>query len=1074
MKEEIKKKYLAINSFIEGMEKYSEPSNLDEKEEMRALLEELKPAIMDIKLFEKMLREEIKEEKKIYLRTKMEEEIKAIKEKIADRFEKLDKSFQEAADKKKENDEKFTPPRNWNLKKDSLEKGLDILDKSFNELLKEYDKQSGSYKDASLEERYRFFLTFEKVVLHETDSIAEQLKILNYLSVKEASFSEADSSRFNDELVQNSKLKESVSKILMDLMSLVKANSEEIVALEENLKKVNDKDESTIGRKLVISSGLNALEEKLSDLSDRIPETFYVPPVEFTYFSLGKHRAKTQDDFLKLKEGFLKEIKEVEEMKYRLRLQFEFIGVNLSEPEKQKQSDNTADEVNKLYYQIQDDVVLQLNKINTRYQSIYDVIDKIDSDPGAPLDWNEKRDAIMEQLGKVSRLFSTDPWSSAYKTIISKLESYKKGLDDTIDIKSLIAGHEQNLKLFKPDLAEMKKLIGEIEREEYIAHEGVYEVKPYKADLADQIKEDLIDNGNIGSGGSGLIKSFAGPKGEAFVFKINQSTLEQGGKYPLIADAMLDQEVKMYEEVGEHPNIAKCYGTIYVNGRKGMLMESLEGGNLFDKSNQLNELSKSGKITEDERIGFIQHMMTGMLSGLAHMHKAGYAHLDLKGPNVMMDSEGNVKIIDLGLTAGPGGMRSGRLGEIPDNPHFTDPHFKRDRSGEFYNDVMSAGLAMHHFGEGDLFTFGSDSMFTYKIEEAGLDFVSNDANQMLKQLSSSESKKIADEFNEEFKKVKNTAQSLLKKSTTEKQELETRLEALLDKSKADSDKGDLSDSELAKLAKEVEAVKQQIEKIDVEIKEINKFARESIESAWEDGKKKYPEFFKSYQYLDFINRLSHPDPDKRLSAVDALHHPFLSQGISTEDSVKKVFDLLNPKSDDKKDNKSGAPIKNQLTDKPDVEIDFDKMHALLEKLEAIDYEQMKADLSSYQDEINNYINEKITDIKKQTKLKKLLSEIGFESFLSFNYKRTLALQNVRKYIKDMKQLTDSEASKLLTARDRNKNKDIFDHLTQIYFIMKSHGRVLNNWIEQVDFANEWEFDMDRKLSDKLIQKLKKS
>ena len=281
MNEEIKKKYLAIDSFISGMEKYSNPIELDDTEEIQALLKKLKPVIIDIKLFEKMLREEIKEEEKIYLRTKMEEEIEAIEKKIADRFEKLDEDLDDVADKIEKNDKAFVSIRNWDLKKDSLEKGLGILEKSFKALLEEYNEQTGIYyENASLEERYRFFITFEKFISHETDSIVEQLEVLKSLFVKDAPFSKANASQFNDELVQNKNLNESVSSILENLMSRVSEHSEETSVLEEKLKEVDDEDGSMKVRKLLISNGLDVVEEKLSDLSDRIPETFYVSPVK--------------------------------------------------------------------------------------------------------------------------------------------------------------------------------------------------------------------------------------------------------------------------------------------------------------------------------------------------------------------------------------------------------------------------------------------------------------------------------------------------------------------------------------------------------------------------------------------------------------------------------------------------------------------------------------------------------------------------------------------------------------------------------------------------------------------------
>lgn len=69
-------------------------------------------------------------------------------------------------------------------------------------------------------------------------------------------------------------------------------------------------------------------------------------------------------------------------------------------------------------------------------------------------------------------------------------------------------------------------------------------------------------------------------------------------------------------------------------------MEYLSGGELFF------HIQKSGRFTEDRsRLYFAE-----MLLGIECLHANGVIYRDLKPENVILDSEGHIKLTDFGLS----------------------------------------------------------------------------------------------------------------------------------------------------------------------------------------------------------------------------------------------------------------------------------------------------------------------------------------------------------------------------------------------------------------------------------------
>lgn len=101
------------------------------------------------------------------------------------------------------------------------------------------------------------------------------------------------------------------------------------------------------------------------------------------------------------------------------------------------------------------------------------------------------------------------------------------------------------------------------------------------------------------------------------------------------------REIKLMERLN-HPNIAKLYEAIETDDLVVLVMEYVNGGSthgfLKSKPNRRMEEQEGRRIYKQ------------MMSALSYCHSKCVAHRDIKLENIMLDSKGNVKIIDFGFS----------------------------------------------------------------------------------------------------------------------------------------------------------------------------------------------------------------------------------------------------------------------------------------------------------------------------------------------------------------------------------------------------------------------------------------
>jgi serine/threonine protein kinase len=113
------------------------------------------------------------------------------------------------------------------------------------------------------------------------------------------------------------------------------------------------------------------------------------------------------------------------------------------------------------------------------------------------------------------------------------------------------------------------------------------------------------------------------------------------------AIARFEKEVTAIASL-DHPNIARAFDAESFGSLQLMVMEFVPGQTLYEF------LKKRGRLTSIDACRIIRKA----LLGLQHAHQKAFVHRDLKPQNLMLTPEGEVKILDFGLTKALGNSQS--------------------------------------------------------------------------------------------------------------------------------------------------------------------------------------------------------------------------------------------------------------------------------------------------------------------------------------------------------------------------------------------------------------------------------
>jgi serine/threonine protein kinase len=149
-----------------------------------------------------------------------------------------------------------------------------------------------------------------------------------------------------------------------------------------------------------------------------------------------------------------------------------------------------------------------------------------------------------------------------------------------------------------------------------------------------------------------------------------------------------------------HPNIAQIYSYGISDGMPYIAMELASGGSLFSLMN-----ASPGKIDIQRTLKICQQVA----QALQCASDQGFVHGDVKPENILLDANGNAKLVDFGLAA----MQKDTE-EIWGTPYYIAPEKVKKEALDFRADMYSLGGTLYHALTGSAPFEGTDSVAVVK------------------------------------------------------------------------------------------------------------------------------------------------------------------------------------------------------------------------------------------------------------------------------------------------------------------------------------------------------------------------
>lgn len=141
-----------------------------------------------------------------------------------------------------------------------------------------------------------------------------------------------------------------------------------------------------------------------------------------------------------------------------------------------------------------------------------------------------------------------------------------------------------------------------------------------------------------------------------------------------------------------HKNVGRMYELMEDKGIRFITMEYISGEDLKSLIRRVKQLT----------LGTVISITRQICKGLAEAHRLDIVHRDLKPSNIMIDKEGNVRILDFGIARSVGSEGITETGMAIGTPEYMSPEQVEGLGIDQRSDIYSLGVIVYEMVTGDV------------------------------------------------------------------------------------------------------------------------------------------------------------------------------------------------------------------------------------------------------------------------------------------------------------------------------------------------------------------------------------